>query len=472
MPSFLVTIISIIVLIILFIVIGSMLYRKVGPNEVLIVTGGLLKGKNIQENADLGTHMKVVKGGGAFVIPVIQQANVYSLDTFNINADVEEIMTVDSVPVDASVNAVLRIGSTPELIAIAAEKIMGLSDDELSAQMIEVVKGGLREVLSSLTPKEANDRSAFQTQVVRSIEATFANMGLEITSLQITRISDKHGYYESLSAGEIAEKQANAKKLQASADAEARKEIAQRDKEARLVEAQNTQEAQQAKARADKEIAQTQRDTNVAKAEYNADVNQKNAVAEQAGEIEKAKQQQQVSENQIIVAQNKFKATTIASQEADAQSQRIAADAQAYTTRQTAEANAAKIQAEGKASADAQRMMSQALAENDKALQQQLIDKLPEIMSAYASAIANIDNLTVFDGAQGVGDQMNTGFVQSSQFIKQATGIDIAEIVGKRADGRVSLNEPVPTKETTQVQAEPKQAPTAKDYFDDGEDQQ
>lgn len=64
MPSFLVTIISIIVLIILFIVIGSMLYRKVGPNEVLIVTGGLLKGKNIQENADLGTHMKVVKGGG------------------------------------------------------------------------------------------------------------------------------------------------------------------------------------------------------------------------------------------------------------------------------------------------------------------------------------------------------------------------------------------------------------------------
>lgn len=67
---------------------------------------------------------------------------------------------------------------------------------------------------------------------------------------------------------------------------------------------------------------------------------------------------------------------------------------------------------------------------------------------------------------------MNTGFFQSSQFIKQATGIDIAEIVGKRADGRVSLNEPVPTKETTQVQAEPKQAPTAKDYFDDGEDQQ
>lgn len=134
MSSFLITIITVVVLILVFLVVGSMLYRKVGPNEVLIVTGGMLRGKNIEENEDLGTHMKVVKGGGAFVIPVIQQANVYSLDTFNINADVEEIMTVDSVPVDASVNAVLRIGSSPELIAIAAEKIMGLSEDELSAQ--------------------------------------------------------------------------------------------------------------------------------------------------------------------------------------------------------------------------------------------------------------------------------------------------------------------------------------------------
>lgn len=458
------TIIGIIVVLILIFVVGSMLYRKVGPNEVLIVTGGLLSGKYVQEDPELGTHMKVVKGGGTFVIPIIQEANVYSLDTFNINAEVEDIMTKDSVPVDASVNAVLRIGSSPDLIAIAAEKTMGLTDDERSAQMVEVVKGGLREILSSLTPKEANDRKSFQEQVVKSISSTFTNMGIEITSLQITRISDKNGYYESLSAGDIAQKQAFAKKQQAAADAEARKEMAVRDKEAKLVEATNMQEAQQAKARAEKEVAATQRDTNVAKAEYNADVNQKNAIADQAGQIEQAKQQQQVSENEVIVAQNKYKATTIAQQEADAKAQRLAADAEAYTTEQTANANAAKIKAEGEASAKAQELMSAALAKNDKSLQQQLVDKLPEIVQAYASALANIDNLTVFDGAKGVTDQMNTGLVQSLSFIKQATGIDMSEVVNKRADGTVSLNEPVPTKETKKVT---KTDPKASDYFDD-----
>lgn len=57
------------------------------------------------------------RAGGAFVIPFIQQAEFQTLDTFNVDVSVEDIMTID-----ASANALLRVGSTPELIAKALEQ--------------------------------------------------------------------------------------------------------------------------------------------------------------------------------------------------------------------------------------------------------------------------------------------------------------------------------------------------------------
>lgn len=86
-----------IVVIAILIILGliSHYYVKVGPNEVLIVTGGCLNGPYVEENASTHTRVKVIKGGGCFVIPVIQQAQVQSLDTFNIDVDVKDVMTVD-----------------------------------------------------------------------------------------------------------------------------------------------------------------------------------------------------------------------------------------------------------------------------------------------------------------------------------------------------------------------------------------
>lgn len=76
-----------------------------------------------------------------------------------------------------------------------------------------------------------------------------------------------------------------------------------------------------------------------------------------------------------------------------------------------------------------------------------IIDKLPEISASYAQAVASIDQLTVFDGAAGVSSQTNEGLAQSLAFIKDATGIDVAELVNKRADGTTTLNRPVPVEE-------------------------
>lgn len=198
-------------------------------------------------------------------------------------------------------------------------------------------------------------------------------------------------------------------------------------------------------------------------AQNDAQVQTEKAKAEQAYAIEKAIQEQPLKEKEIVVRENELKSTVIAQQNAEAQAvqikaeadanalrikaqadkdaQNLSTDANAYSIREQGQASADKIQVEGQANA-------KALEQNGQvALAMAIIDKLPEISASYAQAVASIDQLTVFDGAAGGSGQINEGLAQSLAFIKDATGIDVAELVNKRADGTTTLNRPVPVEE-------------------------
>jgi len=53
-------------------------YRTAGPDEALIVTGSYLGSKNVHID-ESGNKIKIVRGGGTFVLPVFQQAEPLSL---------------------------------------------------------------------------------------------------------------------------------------------------------------------------------------------------------------------------------------------------------------------------------------------------------------------------------------------------------------------------------------------------------
>lgn len=445
------------VLLVLLIVLLISSYKKVGPNQVLFITGAFLKGR-----------VKVIKGGGAFVWPVLQQAQVQTLDTFNIDVNVEDIMTNTSVPVDVKATALLRVGSSVDMLATAAEKILGLDAQERDEQLTEIVKGGLREVLTTLTPLEANNRATFQDAVINNITDTFSNLGLEITKLTITSISDKNGYYKSLYTKDVENKKADARIATAEAD-----------KRASLTEAQNEQEKQAAQLEAEKQIAANQRDTQVAKAKYQAEVNQQNAIAAKAAEIAAAEQQAIVEQKNAEVNKQQQQATTIVKANADAEQMQIIAnanakkkeidaqananqvkinadaeankrrqlaDADAYGTKQNGEAEADKIAKTGRANADAQKAMQEALnsKQGQAAMQMAIIKMLPQLVEASAKAVGNAKNLTIFNGAAGAGQMQGQAFTQTAKFIKDATGLDLVENLNKQADGKREINGAVP----------------------------
>jgi flotillin len=443
-------------LIVILAVIIITAYKKVAPNEVLIVTGGFLAGPYVQTNPQTHTKVKVVTGGGTFVIPIVQQSHIYSLDTFNIDVNVNEIMTKDAIPVDAAANAVLRPASEPQLLAVAAQKIFGLTEEERRTQMEQVVLGGVREVLAGLTPMEANNRSNFAHEIVTSIKPTFDNLGLEITALQITKLSDTHGYFESVSKPKIVD-----------AVSVARQRTAEADKQATLVEAANNLEAQQGKLDAEKKIALSEKDVKIAKAQYQKEININDEMAAQAGVITKTEQDAIIKEKQIAVNENELKATKIAQQKAESEAKTIQANndaaiikinananAAAIKTQAEAEsdkinkigvanaaASAAKIRETGKAQAEAQEKIANALSKHgENAIIMEIIKQLPIISQAYAESISNIDNLTVFDGAKGVTNQLDAQMIQSSELIKKATGFDLFDYLGKRGNGKSDVN--------------------------------
>ena len=445
----------ILVLVVLMIAVLAGCYKKVGPNEVLIITGGMLTGPYVQENKETSTRVKVIKGGGAFVIPVFQKAEVQSLDTFPISISVEDVMTRDQVPVDAKASAVLRVGSDPKMIAVASEKMLGLDVSERDQQMVEVVKGAVRETLSELTPVEANNRSSFQDAVVKKCQSTFDSLGLEITTLKLTSLSDKNGYFESLSAKDIADKQSDARKARSEAD-----------RQASLVEAENRKQSQEAQLKADSEIAKAQRDTDVVKAQYNAEVQKEQAIAAKAHEIASAEQDAIIEEKKIAVKENELKATTIAQQQADNQTQKLRADADLYTRQKQAEADnyavsqkadaesyaikqTGSAEAEKIANADSQLASAKALEKNgDMALRTKLLEIMPELVAKSAEPYKSIKELTVLNGADGMQDMSTASLKQALLVVKNTTGLDLADLLTKKANGTVTMNGEVPVKES------------------------
>ena len=128
--------------------------------------------------------------------------------------------------------------------------------------------------------------------------------------------------------------------------------------------------------------------------------------------------------------------------EADARRIELAATATAKQTREVGEAEAAataakgeaqgsSIRATGLAEAEAIAKRAEALEkESDAVIGQQLADKLPEIVEAAAKAFSGVDNLTVLNGAQGIGEIMNQVIGQAGPALKLAK-----DALGTNANG-------------------------------------
>src|SRR5690348_6253839 len=90
------------------------LVRKVGPNEALVIYG-------------LGTGMqpRVIKGGGAVVVPLLQNSKILSLELMSFDvAPTQDLYTKQGVAVNVEAVAQIKVKSDPDSIRTAAEQLL------------------------------------------------------------------------------------------------------------------------------------------------------------------------------------------------------------------------------------------------------------------------------------------------------------------------------------------------------------
>ncbi len=87
-------------------------YTKVGPNQVLIVSG---RKQKLEDGSSIG--FRIVKGGGTFVLPVFEKVDVLSLELLTIDVQTPEVYTSKGVPV--KVDGVAQIKVKGDDISIA-----------------------------------------------------------------------------------------------------------------------------------------------------------------------------------------------------------------------------------------------------------------------------------------------------------------------------------------------------------------
>ena len=158
-------IVGIVCVLFVFLIVWASRYTKVGPNEVLIVSGR----KKTVLDPDGTTRergFRIVKGGGTFVVHVVEKVDVLSLELLTIDVQTPEVYTSKGVPVKVDGVAQIKVKGDDISIATAAEQFLSKDTAAIMNIATQTLEGHLRAILGTMTVEEIyQNRDAFAQKV-------------------------------------------------------------------------------------------------------------------------------------------------------------------------------------------------------------------------------------------------------------------------------------------------------------------
>ena len=413
-----------IIVAVLFVTFAAILkrYKRCPSDKVMVIYGKT--GRNKQGSI---SSARCIHGGAAFIWPVFQDYAFLDLKPISIECNLTNALSKQNIRVDVPCRFTVGISTEPDSMTNAAERLLGLSIDNIQNIATDILFGQLRLVIATMDIEEINaDRDKFLAAVSQNVEAELRKIGLKLINVSVTDIRDESGYIEALG------KEAAAKAIN-----DAKKSVAEQNRYGEIGKAEADRDK-------DIRIAETQRDTRIKTAAANAlAVQGENTSKIDIANSDAARREKEAEAARIAVAAEKVQAAK-ALQEAY-QSERDAELARAEREKATqqanivvpaqiekerliieAEAEAEKLRRTAKGEADAifAKMDAQArgtleiltkqadgfgqivhAAEGDaqKAVLMMISDKLPELVKTQVEAVKgiNIDKVTVWDTGAG-----------------------------------------------------------------------
>ncbi|NCN11367.1 MAG: flotillin family protein [Leptospira sp.] len=431
-------------------------YKRCPSDKILVVYG-----------RTGGTSAKCIHGGGAFIWPVIQDFAFLDLKPLSIEANLTNALSRQNIRVDVPCRFTIAISTELESMNTAAERLLGLSHEQIQELAKDILFGQLRLVIATMTIEEINsDRDKFLENISKNVDSELKKIGLKLINVNVTDIKDESGYIEALGK-EAAAKAINEAKISVAEQekiGETGKALADREKDTQIAETHRDRDVKIAITQKDKEIsiATAVKDETIGKAEASRDtrvkISEANAIAikgENEAKIEiansealrrekeaeslriatsaekvqqaKALEESYVAEQKAELARSERERSThianiVVPAEIAKQRTIIEAQAAAETIRENAKGEAdaiyAKMEAEAKGLFEILTKQAQGYIEvvaaaggdPNKAFQLLLIEKLPELIRTQVEAVKNIkiDKITVWDSGNGQGENGNS----------------------------------------------------------------
>lgn len=401
--------ILIIPVVVLVIVVGLLLalmlisrnYIKVSPNQAAVISG---RSRKLADGTQVG--YRLVRGGATLVFPFLEKVEYLDLNVITVPLATSRAYTVQGVPVSVKAVANVKIKGDDTSLRSAAERFLGMPQEQFHRLVFQTLEGHLRAILGTLTVEEINnDRQSFAQKLTTEAAGDLEKMGIGLDALTIQEISDEEGYLDALGKRRTAEVKRDAEIGQAEAN-----------RDSKIKASLALQEGEKVRLETEAQIAQSQREAEIQKAQVQAEIESERAKANQAGPLSEAKAQQQVTaeevrvekirtqemisvqEQEVMRKEKELEANVVKQAEADRraavlraqglqESQILEAEGRKQALIATAEAEAQKLQREGQGRATAIEAEGRAEAERIRAVGLAEAEKLQAQGLAQAKSI-------------------------------------------------------------------------------------
>ncbi|WP_248724741.1 flotillin family protein [Seonamhaeicola sp. ML3] len=386
----------------LFLIILIRRYKRCPSDRILVVYGKVGGGKSA----------KCIHGGAAFILPVIQDYEYLDLTPISIEVNLVNALSKQNIRVNVPSRFTIGISTEPGIMQNAAERLLGLGQNEIQELAQEIIFGQLRLVVASMDIEEINsDRDKFLANISQSVESELKKVGLKLINVNITDIVDESGYIEALG------KEAAAHAINA-----ARKSVAEKNRDGAIGEANALQDERSQVAAANAQAVEGENTAKIAVANSDSLRRQREAEAERvaiaAEKVQSAKalEESYAAEKEAESARaererSSQQADVIVPAEIEKRKAEIDAEAEAERIRRRAKGEAdailfkAQAEAEGlfevltKQAAGLDKIVQAAGNNSKDAVLLLIADKLPELVKTQAEAIKNIkiDKVTVWE---------------------------------------------------------------------------
>ncbi len=429
-------------------------YRKVAPNEVLVISGRRRYEIKAPDGTmkEIGYRFRV--GGGAFINPLTEVAETLKLEVITINIKINDAISGEGVPITAEATGQVRVNTNEYPLTLAIEQFLGSGSDGIKEVTESIFEGKIRAIIGMMTVEELyRNRLEFAEKVEKAVEEDFESLGLELVAFVLKDISDAQGYLDALSRPKIVAVKREAQIAQAEAD-----------RDAAIKSAQARKEAEVARLRAEAEIAGASWENEAKKANSQVEVNKHRARADMSYEIERFKLSQELKKEEHFVRMiEKKNAIELEELEIERRQKELEstvikpAEAKKFQVQMEAEAESYKQLTEAKGKFEAQKIQSDAESEhikkigqaqatamlekakaydkyNQAAIFEMIMNILPEIAKAIAEPLAKVEKIVIVNTDDKLGTNKITGQLanvisQVPEVIESITGVDIKKIL-------------------------------------------